>query len=66
MLQHRTGNDLRRDTFLTGILYYLRIMQAGGWGNDRVFKEVYRHTLPEEVEKMNKIAITYFESYDTK
>lgn len=24
MLQHRTGNDLRRDTFLTGILYHLR------------------------------------------
>lgn len=23
------------------------IMQAGGWGNDQVLKEVYRHALPD-------------------
>lgn len=38
------------------------IMQAGGWGNDSVLKEVYRHTLPDMEDKMNKIAIDYFES----
>lgn len=38
------------------------IMQSGGWGNDSVLKEVYRHTLPDMEDKMNKIAIDYFES----
>lgn len=38
------------------------IMQSGGWGNDSVLKEVYRHTLPDMEDKMNKIAINYFES----
>lgn len=38
------------------------IMQAGGWGNDRVLKEVYRHTLSETKEKMSNIAVNYFET----
>lgn len=38
------------------------IMQAGGWGNDRVLKEVYRHTLSETREKMSNIAVNYFET----
>lgn len=48
------------------------IMQAGGWGNDRVLKEVYRHTLEETRKKMSNIAIDYFENmqhemqHDTK
>lgn len=68
-IQHFRFHDLRH--YNASVQHALGIpdayiMQAGGWGNDRVLKEVYRHTLPEEVEKMNKIAINYFESYDTK
>jgi len=38
------------------------IMQSGGWGNDSVLKEVYRHALPEVQEKMTNAALTYFEN----
>lgn len=38
------------------------IMQMGGWGNDRVLKEVYRHTFEETQKKMNAIAIEHFEN----
>lgn len=38
------------------------IMQSGGWGNDSVLKEVYRHALPDVQEKMENKAIDYFES----
>lgn len=38
------------------------IMQSGGWGNDSVLKEVYRHALPEVQEKMENKALKYFES----
>lgn len=38
------------------------IMQSGGWGNDSVLKEVYRHALPDVQEKMNNAALQYFES----
>lgn len=38
------------------------IMQAGGWGNDRVLKEVYRHTLEDTKQKMSNVAINYFET----
>lgn len=38
------------------------IMQSGGWGNDRVLKDVYRHTLSDTKDKMNNIAIDYFEN----
>ena len=37
------------------------IMQSGGWGNDSVLKEVYRHALPEIQEKMENKALEYFE-----
>lgn len=39
-----------------------KIMQAGGWGDDRVLKDVYRHTLEESKKKMSNIAINYFET----
>ena len=48
------------------------IMQAGGWGDDRVLKDVYRHTFEESEKKMGNIAINYFDSmqhemqHDTK
>lgn len=38
------------------------IMMSNGWGNDRVLKEVYRHTLPDTRKKMNNIAIEYFDT----
>ena len=37
-------------------------MQAGGWGDDRVLKDVYRHTFEESEKKMGNIAINYFDS----
>ena len=37
-------------------------MQSGGWGNDSVLKEVYRHALPDVQEKMNKVTLQYFEN----
>ena len=48
------------------------IMQAGGWGDDRVLKDVYRHTFEESEKKMGNIAINYLDSmqhemqHDTK
>lgn len=38
------------------------IMQSGGWGNDSVLKEVYRHALPDVQAKMENKALKYFES----
>lgn len=38
------------------------IMQSGGWGNDSVLKEVYRHALPDIQPQMEQKAISYFES----
>lgn len=38
------------------------IMQRGGWGNDGVLKNVYRHALEDKNEQMNRIANGYFES----
>ena len=38
------------------------IMQMGGWGNDRVLKEVYRHAFEDTRKEMNAIAIQHFES----
>ena len=35
-------------------------MQSGGWGNDSVLKEVYRHALPDVQNKMTLIALDYF------
>ena len=37
-------------------------MQRGGWGNDRVLKEVYRHALKDKVSEMDDKANNYFES----
>lgn len=37
------------------------IMQRGGWGNDGVLKDVYRHVLQDKQKEMNDIANNYFE-----
>lgn len=43
------------------------IMERGGWNNDKVLKEVYRHTLSEESQKANEISNGHFEKlYNTK
>lgn len=43
------------------------IMQRGGWGNDAVLKEVYRHTLDDRTVQMNAVANEHFsELCDTK
>lgn len=47
------------------------IMSRGGWGDDRVLKEVYRHTMNDKQQEMNQIANTHFTelcntSYNTK
>lgn len=47
------------------------IMQRGGWGNDHVLKEVYRHAMKDKAIEMSKIADAHFESlcnteYNTK
>lgn len=36
------------------------IMQRGGWGNDGVLKEVYRHVMEDKQKEMNKIANEHF------
>lgn len=38
------------------------IMLSNGWGNDRVLKEVYRHTLSDARKKMSSIAIEHFDT----
>lgn len=38
------------------------IMQTGGWGNDRVLKEVYQHTMEDRRKEINSIAINHFEN----
>ena len=38
------------------------IMQRGGWGNDHVLKEVYRHAMKDKAIEMSKIANAHFES----
>lgn len=38
------------------------IMQAGGWGNDKVLKEVYRHAMSDVQKEMSTIAIRHFEN----
>lgn len=36
------------------------IMQRGGWGNDAVLKNVYRHALRDKTDEMNQIANDHF------
>lgn len=42
------------------------IMQRGGWKNDSVLKQVYRHALTDKAKEMNEKVNQYFEKYDTK
>lgn len=37
------------------------IMKNGGWGNDGVLKNVYRHTLDQEEKRVNDITTSHFE-----
>ena len=42
------------------------IMARGGWSNDNVLKNVYRHAMSDRQEQMNKIANDHFsQMYDT-
>lgn len=36
------------------------IMQRGGWGNDGVLKEVYRHVMEDKQKEMNRLANDHF------
>lgn len=36
------------------------IMQRGGWGNDGVLKQIYRHVMESQEEAMNRKANNYF------
>lgn len=36
------------------------IMSRGGWGNDGVLKNIYRHAMDEQTQKMNEIANSHF------
>lgn len=38
------------------------IMRDGGWGNDAVLKQVYRHTMEDAKRKTDSIAISHFEN----
>ena len=47
------------------------IMERGGWGNDAVLKNVYRHTMEEQKKRMADKANAYFSNlcntkYNTK
>ncbi|HOO28022.1 MAG TPA: site-specific integrase, partial [Lachnospiraceae bacterium] len=64
-LKHFRFHDLRH--YCASIQHALGIpdayiMQAGGWGDDRILKDVYRHTLEDTKKKMSNVAISYFES----
>ena len=56
-IPHFRFHDLRH--YSASILHALGvpdayIMQRGGWGNDSVLKDVYRHTLDEKTESFNQ------------
>ena len=38
------------------------IMQRGGWGNDSVLKNIYRHTMEQQTKAMNQKANAHFEN----
>ena len=42
------------------------IMQAGGWGNDRVLKDVYRHAMPDRKARIENVAVSHFEKLATR
>jgi len=41
------------------------IMERGGWKNDGVLKQVYRHALSDQSKQMNKKLNDYFQNYAT-
>jgi len=62
-IQHFRFHDLRH--YSASIQHALGIpdayiMQRGGWGNDGVLKNVYRHTMTGKTEEMNQVANNYF------
>lgn len=43
------------------------IMERGGWGNDGVLKNIYRHAMEQEESKNNERINGYFsETFDDK
>lgn len=42
------------------------IMQRGGWGSDRVLKEVYRHVMADKTKDMDDKANVYFQNMQHK
>ena len=42
------------------------IMERGGWKNDGVLKQVYRHALSDQSKQMNKKVNDYFTNYATQ
>lgn len=38
------------------------IMKVGGWGNDSVLKNVYRHTMKDMETKSSNLAVTHFQN----
>lgn len=38
------------------------IMKVGGWGNDNVLKDVYRHTMKDMEAKSSNLAVTHFQN----
>lgn len=62
-IQHFRFHDLRH--YCASVQHALGIpdayiMQRGGWGNDMVLKNVYRHVLEEHTAEMNKKANDHF------
>ena len=69
-LPHFRFHDLRH--FSVSIQHALGVgdaylMQRGGWSSDATLKNVYRHVMEDQTQKMNDMANQYFaKKYDTK
>lgn len=69
-IPHFRFHDLRH--YSASVLHALGIpdayiMERGGWGNDGVLKNVYRHTMEDRQQQLSNIANSHFEEvYHTK
>lgn len=64
-LPHFRFHDLRH--YQASILHALNIpnkyiMKRGGWSSEAVLNNIYKHTLSDQEEQFNSIAIQYFEN----